>query len=141
MGKTFCKPSAITTHSSSSPGRAVVFGVLVALATYQAVYPAVILVPGLIALHEHHRSEARSALVVAQSLLTFILTGVALLLVSAELAGDWDFLEATYGFILSAPDLTPNIGLFWYFFTEMFEHFRLFFLAVFQLNALVSYSE
>ncbi|KAF3856766.1 hypothetical protein F7725_017489 [Dissostichus mawsoni] len=24
----------------------------------------------------------------------------------------------------SFPDLTPNIGLFWYFFAEMFEHFR-----------------
>lgn len=35
---------------------------------------------------------------------------------------------------LSVPDLTPNIGLFWYFFAEMFEHFRLFFLFVFQIN-------
>lgn len=37
-------------------------------------------------------------------------------------------------FSLSVPDLTPNIGLFWYFFAEMFEHFRLFFLCVFQIN-------
>uniref|UniRef100_A0A3Q4GNW2 Phosphatidylinositol glycan anchor biosynthesis, class U n=1 Tax=Neolamprologus brichardi TaxID=32507 RepID=A0A3Q4GNW2_NEOBR len=37
-------------------------------------------------------------------------------------------------FHLSVPDLTPNIGLFWYFFAEMFEHFRLFFLCVFQIN-------
>ncbi|XP_036804287.1 phosphatidylinositol glycan anchor biosynthesis class U protein-like [Oncorhynchus mykiss] len=36
--------------------------------------------------------------------------------------------------ILSMPDLTPNIGLFWYFFAEMFEHFRLFFICVFQIN-------
>uniref|UniRef100_A0A4W5K7M3 Phosphatidylinositol glycan anchor biosynthesis, class U n=1 Tax=Hucho hucho TaxID=62062 RepID=A0A4W5K7M3_9TELE len=28
----------------------------------------------------------------------------------------------------------PNIGLFWYFFAEMFEHFRLFFICVFQIN-------
>ena len=35
---------------------------------------------------------------------------------------------------LSVPDLTPNIGLFWYFFAEMFEHFRLFFICVFQIN-------
>lgn len=38
---------------------------------------------------------------------------------------------------MAAPDLTPNIGLFWYFFTEMFEHFRLFFLATFQINAFI----
>lgn len=36
---------------------------------------------------------------------------------------------------LQVSDLTPNMGLFWYFFTEMFEHFRNFFLWVFQLNA------
>lgn len=36
-------------------------------------------------------------------------------------------------------DLQPNIGLFWYFFTEMFDHFRVFFLYTFQLNALVLY--
>ncbi|TSZ40538.1 Phosphatidylinositol glycan anchor biosynthesis class U protein [Bagarius yarrelli] len=35
---------------------------------------------------------------------------------------------------LSVPDLTPNIGLFWYFFAEMFEHFRFFFICVFQIN-------
>ena len=38
---------------------------------------------------------------------------------------------------LKVPDLTPNIGLFWYFFTEMFDHFHLFFTCVFQLNPFV----
>ena len=37
------------------------------------------------------------------------------------------------------PDLRPNVGLFWYFFTEMFEHFRLLYLWAFQMNALVLY--
>lgn len=36
-------------------------------------------------------------------------------------------------------DLQPNIGLFWYFFTEMFEHFRTLFLYTFQMNATVLY--
>ena len=35
---------------------------------------------------------------------------------------------------LLVPDLTPNIGLFWYFFIEIFEHFRVFFLSTFQLH-------
>jgi len=34
-------------------------------------------------------------------------------------------------------DLRPNIGLAWYLFVEMFDHFRSFFLAVFQLNVFV----
>lgn len=36
-------------------------------------------------------------------------------------------------------DLQPNIGLFWYFFTEMFEHFRILFLYTFQMNATILY--
>ncbi|OCT78291.1 hypothetical protein XELAEV_18029398mg [Xenopus laevis] len=37
-------------------------------------------------------------------------------------------------YLLQVPDLTPNIGLFWYFFAEMFEHFSLFFVCIFQIN-------
>ncbi|ORX35768.1 GPI transamidase subunit PIG-U [Kockovaella imperatae] len=33
-------------------------------------------------------------------------------------------------------DLTPNSGMWWYFFTEIFDHFRTFFLCVFQLHIL-----
>lgn len=40
---------------------------------------------------------------------------------------------------LNHRDLQPNIGLFWYFFTEMFEHFRPLFLFSFQMNATVLY--
>ena len=35
---------------------------------------------------------------------------------------------------LTLPDLTPNPGLWWYFFTEMFDHFRPFFLMVFSVR-------
>lgn len=34
------------------------------------------------------------------------------------------------------PDLTPNPGLWWYFFTEMFDHFRPFFLMVFSVGSI-----
>ena len=34
---------------------------------------------------------------------------------------------------LSLPDLTPNPGLWWHFFTEMFDHFRPFFLMAFSV--------
>jgi GPI-anchor transamidase subunit U len=34
------------------------------------------------------------------------------------------------------PDLTPNPGLWWYFFMEMFDHFRPFFLMVFSVSQL-----
>jgi GPI-anchor transamidase subunit U len=34
-------------------------------------------------------------------------------------------------------DLTPTVGLWWYFFIEMFDSFRSFFLVVFQLHLLI----
>ena len=37
-----------------------------------------------------------------------------------------DWIRATYGFRLVAEDLSPNLGCFWYFFTEMFDNFRVF---------------
>jgi phosphatidylinositol glycan class U len=46
----------------------------------------------------------------------------------------WEFLSSTYGVHLLLPDLTPNVGLWWYFFIEMFDSFREFFLGVFWLH-------
>ncbi|PNX57086.1 phosphatidylinositol glycan anchor biosynthesis class U, partial [Trifolium pratense] len=43
----------------------------------------------------------------------------------------------TYGFILTIQDLSPNIGVFWYFFAEVFDFFRSFFLIVFHGNILL----
>lgn len=58
---------------------------------------------------------------------------------SSILMKSWNFLHNTLGFIFFYEDLTPNIGLFWYFFTEMFEHFRTMFLITFQMNATILY--
>lgn len=49
------------------------------------------------------------------------------------------YLQLRYAYRLNVPDLKPNIGLFWYFFTEMFEHFRPLFLCSFQINATLLY--
>ncbi|KLU82640.1 hypothetical protein MAPG_01711 [Magnaporthiopsis poae ATCC 64411] len=46
----------------------------------------------------------------------------------------WEFLPSTYGVQLTLADLAPNVGLWWYFFIEMFDSFRSFFLAVFWLH-------
>ena len=44
-----------------------------------------------------------------------------------------DYVMCTVGCQVLLHDLRPNIGLWWYLFVEMFEHFRPLFLAVFQL--------
>lgn len=46
----------------------------------------------------------------------------------------WTFLDRVYGFQFFVEDLQPNIGVSWYFHTEVFQHFRLLFLFVFQYH-------
>ncbi|KAL5080520.1 hypothetical protein RYX36_008941 [Vicia faba] len=48
-----------------------------------------------------------------------------------------EMFKRSYGFILTIQDLSPNIGVFWYFFAEVFDFFRSFFLIVFQGNILL----
>ncbi|KAK7265544.1 hypothetical protein RJT34_33164 [Clitoria ternatea] len=48
-----------------------------------------------------------------------------------------ELFKSTYGFILTIQDLSPNIGVLWYFFAEVFDFFRNFFLIVFHGNILL----
>ena len=59
------------------------------------------------------------------------LVGVSQAVMSNAKVTSMDWIRATYGFRLVAEDLSPNLGCFWYFFTEMFDNFRVFFLFAF----------
>jgi len=103
--------------------------------------------------------------VVADTLLCLVFYAgwlASLLYGSFLLLDSWDFLEA-YTFMyfrslsflsqvfskitfppssntplsIMVPDLTPNVGLFWYFFIEIFEQFRVLFLYTFQFHLFV----
>ncbi|KAF0293764.1 Phosphatidylinositol glycan anchor biosynthesis class U protein [Amphibalanus amphitrite] len=97
---------------------------------YLDLYPVVLLAPLLAAVGAAGRSRLLAALLAAGC-------WAGLLLLSAHALGDWSFLRSTYGFILWTWDLSPNVGLFWYFFTEMFQHFESLFIATFQINAFI----
>ncbi|KAI0076317.1 PIG-U-domain-containing protein [Panus rudis PR-1116 ss-1] len=56
---------------------------------------------------------------------------------STLVCGGWSWVEQSWGSVFMLPDLTPNPGLWWYFFTEMFDHFRPFFLMVFSVHLLI----
>eukprot|EP00873_Tetraselmis_striata_P041361 jgi/Tetstr1/461625/TSEL_006725.t1 len=56
------------------------------------------------------------------------LPGAGALEVDFALVDSW--LRGSYGFQLTAEDLSPNLGLWWYFVTQMFDSFRPFFLFV-----------
>ncbi|CAL1712897.1 unnamed protein product [Somion occarium] len=68
---------------------------------------------------------------------TFLGFSFALTSLSVLVCGNWTWVEQTWGAAVMLPDLTPNPGLWWYFFTEMFDHFRPFFLMVFSAHLLI----
>ncbi|CAJ0577732.1 unnamed protein product, partial [Mesorhabditis spiculigera] len=64
------------------------------------------------------------------------LAGITLL--NYVMAGyNWAFLEDVYGHMLRYDDLRPNCGWYWYFFTQVFDHFRQFYIYVFQANTML----
>ncbi|XP_022744848.1 phosphatidylinositol glycan anchor biosynthesis class U protein-like isoform X3 [Durio zibethinus] len=64
------------------------------------------------------------------SVYVLVLCGISL----KQFGGIWEMFKSTYGFILTVEDLSPNIGVLWYFFAEVFDFFRNFFLIVFHVN-------
>ena len=110
-----------------------------ALAAYLSLYPALLFPPILLLCYDQSRTRGKWVL----SPFTFFLIHFSIF--SASIAwflyisylltgGSWEFLSSTYGVHLLLPDLTPNVGLWWYFFIEMFDSFREFFLGVFWLH-------
>lgn len=107
-----------------------------ALATLQSLYPVVLIVPVCLYMCKGTQRKFLSCFI---TVLTYTLVLGGLIFLSFTIIGDWSFYQSIYMAILTIPNLRPNIGLFWYFFTEMFEHFRLLFVFSFQLNALLLY--
>jgi phosphatidylinositol glycan class U len=105
-------------------------------AGYLSIYP-LLLFPPLVLLCYDRRAKSNIG-----SSIAFVLANVAavtvcvsaLLYLSFLMTGSWEFLSSTYGVHVLLPDLTPNVGLWWYFFIEMFDPFRNFFIGVFWLH-------
>lgn len=78
---------------------------VLALATLQSLYPATLLVPASIYLAQAERTDSlqgKHSLRASSFILTavtFIAALLLLLYISSELAGGWEFLHATYGFM------------------------------------------
>ncbi|GAV68913.1 PIG-U domain-containing protein [Cephalotus follicularis] len=66
------------------------------------------------------------------SVYVLILCGISV----KQHGGLLEMFKSTFGFILTVEDLSPNIGVLWYFFAEVFDFFRSFFLIVFHVNIL-----
>jgi len=116
--------------------------VAISFASYLSMYPILLLPPLILLAYDcqvEKRRVASSAKFAATNVAVVFGCMVVLLGMSFLLANNsWEFLARTYGIQLTLSDLTPNVGLWWYFFIEMFDSFRSFFLGVFWLH-LASY--
>ena len=125
--------------AKAAHGASTTFVMALAFAAYLSMHPILLFPPLLVLLYDTRTiktgSKPNVGSFIGTHTLGFAAAIGALLLVSASLTGSWDFLAATYGVRLLLPDLTPNVGLWWYFFIEMFDSFREFFLGVFWLHA------
>lgn len=121
--------------ASAASGHA--FGAMFALAsaTYLSLYPGLLLPPVMLYLLKTRSTNVSSRiilpLVAMYGLIAAILFGGSVLLIGGNVM---DFLASCYGAQISVTDLTPNIGLWWYFFIEIFDAFRSFFVGVFWIH-------
>ncbi|KAK6349190.1 hypothetical protein TWF730_009941 [Orbilia blumenaviensis] len=113
--------------------------VSIAMATYLSLYPILLLPPLLFLTYDSLKPISKPS-IQAFSAISVIMLSVVLMVyfkLSHLITGSWEFIASTYGVHLLLPDLTPNVGLWWYFFIEMFDSFRAFFLCLFQLHLLI----
>ncbi|KAK4227564.1 phosphatidylinositol glycan anchor biosynthesis class U protein [Podospora fimiseda] len=125
---------AIAKAVSGAPFSAMV---AITFAGYLSLYPLLLLPPLVLLCYDRQRIERG-----IKSVIPFVATNIAVVAgimgllfgMSYLITGSWEFLTSTYGVQLTLSDLTPNVGLWWYFFIEMFDSFRSFFLGVFWLH-------
>ncbi|KAK4981463.1 hypothetical protein LTR66_009969 [Elasticomyces elasticus] len=145
------RPTSVFTYffillatAKACQGRIVTSAFAIAAAAYLSLYPILLFPPLAILCYDHvtiryasndtDRPAPTALRFFASQITIFLASSAVLLGLSAILTGDISFVASTYGTHLLLPDLTPNVGLWWYFFIEMFDSFRAFFLGVFWLH-------
>ncbi|KAL7750427.1 hypothetical protein RI367_004201 [Sorochytrium milnesiophthora] len=121
-------------------GNLILSSLCAALATYLGLYPVMLLPAIGLLFSKRYRSNTRKAIigVILSTLMwTATLHIATAFLLDYNFADVFRFWSSFYGTILTVPDLTPNLGLWWYFMLEVFDHFRPFFVFVFQTHIFI----
>ena len=123
--------------ASAVTARSLTFVLSLSVASYLSLYPVLLFPPLALICYDRRTtlSGSQNAVFFTIAHLGGLVAAIGgLLYLSFILMGSWHFIASTYGTPLLLPDLTPNVGLWWYFFIEMFDSFREFFLGVFWLH-------
>ncbi|KAG7855015.1 hypothetical protein KL939_004764 [Ogataea angusta] len=108
--------------------------VTLAISTYLTYYNWYFAVPLMFSIYQSTHSQQA----VVRSLILYIASISALLYSSYILTNNsLRFLYLNYASIVLFKKIVPNIGLWWYFFTEIFDFFSSFYLSVFNIYSFI----
>ena len=100
------------------------------IASYLGLYP-ILLLPATLMYACKSKKEMFTGFLV------FAFCSACLLVLSTAQVESWNWLNSTYKVQILASDLSPNIGLWWYFFIQVFNTFRIFFVCLFQFLVVI----
>eukprot|EP00039_Didymoeca_costata_P006485 m.90610 g.90610 ORF g.90610 m.90610 type:complete len:422 (-) comp13275_c0_seq2:103-1368(-) len=114
-----------------SKGRIIMATFWIALATYSSLYPVLLIFPVASYACEEQRFGSVSVFMSFMGWISLFM------MASYYFEENWQWTRNLYETIILVHDLYPNIGLWWYLFTEMFENFNMFFLSLMHLEILI----
>ncbi|TXT08993.1 hypothetical protein VHUM_02467 [Vanrija humicola] len=97
----------------------------------QTSWYTLLLLPAILLVQQRYSGSSSARWIVNTAAFAAVFGGLTLFSIGV-LGSSW--IPRTWGLVLTASDLTPNVGMWWYFFTEIFDHFRVFFQGVFQFH-------
>lgn len=108
--------------------------VLLSLSSYLTYYSWYLLIPVCYSIYQD-KKKAKSVL---NAVLLFLVSIGILFAMSYSMSNNsFNFINLCYLTIIKFKKITPNLGLWWYFFTEIFEFFNNFYLSVFNLYGFI----
>ncbi|KAI0218901.1 hypothetical protein L0F63_003262 [Massospora cicadina] len=99
------------------------------LASHISLFPVALFVPIYLLVYPEDRRL--DLLKFVSAILLFGAFSGLFALMAYGVSGSFQYAHSVYGTLVWIQDLTPNVGLFWYFFIEMFRQFRTYFLLAF----------
>lgn len=108
--------------------------VLLSLSSYLTYYSWYLLIPVCYSIYQ----DKKKAKPVLNAVLLFLASIGILFAMSYSMSNNsFNFINLCYLTIIKFKKITPNLGLWWYFFTEIFEFFNNFYLSVFNLYGFI----
>ena len=116
------------------PARAMI---LLAIASYLSLNSFYLLPAVLGLIHVTSRTQHTLGQIYVFNIGIYICTIALLILISFASTASWQFIDNCYLSVILFKKITPNVGLWWYLFTEMFEFFTPFYIGMFNIYSFV----